>query len=137
MSRFNLTDLKLTESGDLVLSPNGDLSLVSDYKFMIQQVRNRLKTTNPDWFYDLIGADLEDLLGLPNNEETALRGAELIKKALTYDGLLNHDDVYVRSASIDRDRILFFVFINHPGIEEPLGFTVELDLAGGCTVRRI
>ena len=62
MKRSNEIDITLTEDGDFVLV-DGDFVLAYDMEYIKQQIFHRIKTMNPDWFYDKIGADLEQLLG--------------------------------------------------------------------------
>jgi hypothetical protein len=133
--RTTATDLLLTSDGDLQIT-DGDITLVSGVSFVGQQIRNRLKTVNPDWFYDKIGADLEDLFGLPDPDTACDLAKNKIEYALTYDGFLALDDLYIEARILSPHQILIFVFANTGG-EEPLGFEVDLGLGSGLKIREV
>lgn len=137
MARYDGTDLRLTEDGDLVIE-RGDLSTVTKQEFVKQTARNRIKTSDPDWYdyiIDEIGANLEDLLGRPNNPETARLGIEKIGEALTKDGLVDTDDIYIKPVPVGRYVIGFFIFIRVDDVGQPLFFEVLFNLDTGLTVR--
>ena len=137
MARYNGTDLRLSEDGDLV-SERGDLSIVTKQEYITQSARNRIKTSDPDWFdhqIKEIGANLEDLLGMPNNPETAAAGIEKIGMALTKDGLIDREDIYIRPVPVGRYVIGFFVFVRTSHTGKPLQFEVLFNLETGLTIR--
>lgn len=137
MARYDGTDLRLTEDGDLVIE-RGDLSTVTKQEFVSQTARNRLKTSDPDWFdhvVDHIGANLEDLLGMPNNPDTARLGIDKIGEVLTKDGLIDTDDLYIKPVPVGRYVIGFFVFIRVDDVGKPLFFEVLFNLDTGLTLR--
>ena len=82
MNRYHSQDLKLTKEGDFALSDDGDLALASGEELMDQMTELVLKTVNPDWEFENIGADLEDLIGFENTKDTANLGRDKIKKSL-------------------------------------------------------
>lgn len=137
MSRYNRTDLKLTPDGDLALTASGDLAVVDRLAYQVQQTICRVKSITVDWLYDHIGADLEDLLGWENTRATADELRSRVTKALTSDGFLNADEVYIEVVPVDRGKLVAFLFINSPYAAEPQGFEIELDLASGATIRAI
>lgn len=139
MAKYNLSDLQLTEDGDFVIE-NNDLALVRKQKYVIQSVRNRLKVSDPDWWdYQLsqIGANLEDIQGMPNNPDTAKLGIKLIGKSLTQDGLIDQEDLYIQPTPINKDVILFFIYVNQEYEGKPIGFEVAFNLHTGLAVRRV
>jgi len=136
MGKYDETDLRITEDGDLVIE-NGDLALVSGPEATAQNVMCRLKSADPEWYLEQIGANLEDLLGMPNTPETAAYGEELIRRALFADDLISPEDLYVQAVPIDRQTLLFFVFFKPPNATEPLGFEVQVNLSAGATIRRM
>lgn len=92
-------------------------------------IQNRLKTENPDWYlHPTIGADLSDIIGEPNTKEVGDRGAQLIKRALTYDGYYKQQEVQVRAVPVSLNELLFQVKI-FKGIgqtkEWPILFNLE------------
>ncbi len=137
MSRYDVTDLKLSPDGDLVLV-NGDLGLVTETEMIKQSAYNRIRSINKDWFYDKIGATLEQLLGLSNTKETGDKGIDLLTKAMTTDGFINKDDLYIKATPINGTRIVYFVFINSPFSDNgPIGFEVAVDLGNGIKIKEV
>lgn len=138
MAKYDLVDLKLSADGDLVIE-KGDLATVTKQEFVNQSARNRMRVSDPEWrdYEDLaIGANLEDLRGKPNTREVANDGANRIMAALTHDGLLDPEDVYVRPMPDPNNRrtIIYFVFVNSPENSEPTGFQVSFNLDAGVTI---
>ena len=135
MRRYSVSDFELSSSGDLILE-NGDIKLTSGDDYIIQQITNRLSRSNPEWFHDSIHADLEDLLGMPNNNETALMGMFKISDALTHDGFISEDDIYIESTPVSQYEIIFILFVR--GQEEgTIVFEIDLDLSGEVSIRRV
>lgn len=138
MNRYDTRDLQFTEDGDLALDANGDLATVEGNDLLEQMIRIPLKTTNPDWFNDAIGADMEDLLGLENSRDTAELGKTKIKQALIDTEFFEPEDIWIEAKPISQSAITFFVFIQSPfSVEGPLVYEVELDLGFGATTRRV
>lgn len=136
MTRYYNADIKRTPDGDLELDGK-DLRLTLGNDFLQQQIENRLGTSNPDWFLDSIGADLEDLLGEPNTKETGLRGQEMIMTSLTKDGMFIKEDIYIKAVPISKDEINYFVFINSSFSEEPVGYEISLHLSSGARIKKV
>lgn len=134
MPRHHLRDLKLTPDGDLAVGPDGDLALAEGADFIRQSVQARLRSVTNDWFYDHVGADLEDFLGRPNTREVAGELEARIVDTLTGDGLVAREDVYVRPVPVETSVVLLFVFVKTPHVDAPLGFEIAVDLQGGVTV---
>jgi len=92
---YNEKDIKFSKNGDIVLK-DGDFDVTKGTESLEQDVYNRAKTNNPDWYlHDGIGADLEDLRGEPNTKEVGERGASSLFSALTYGDRINAYDVKV------------------------------------------
>lgn len=132
-----MADIMLSEDGDIVLDDVGDIMLAEGAEYVIQSVRNRLKSVTVDWFYDHIGADLIDFLGYPNSRETADAITERIVSALTRDGLISKDDLFVKVVPIDSVTLNIFVFVKTADMWEPVGFKVDLNLNSGAAVTQI
>jgi len=135
MDRLYENDIGLTVDGDLDL--DGDFTIVSENDYIKQQVNIRVKTINPDWFYDDLGADMEQLLGKPNTKITAEKGISLIRKSLTYDGFLDNDSVYIKPMPLDVDNVSFFLFIRTPFTDKPLSFEVAVALSAGINITEV
>lgn len=137
MAKYDRVDLAMTADGDLIIE-NGDLKLARNQEFVAQSFRNRIRTSDPDWYDNIIkdiGANLEDLRGYPNTVETAELGVSMIAACLTRDSLIDPDDLYVKPVPFNKATIAFFVFVNSPFDSEPIGFEVQLNLTTGLTVR--
>lgn len=105
-----------------------DIPLQVSYLSEKQVINNRLRTDNPDWFlHSEIGADLSDLVGLPNTRETGQLGKELIEKSLTSDGFIALRDLSVRPVPISSREILFYVTVkrNAGDLVMPVLFNLE------------
>lgn len=159
-------DWRLTEDGDLALgSPAfnefdqliyvdmaGNVStestageLVRDIPYAVsymsekQVVMNRLRTDNPDWYlHDEIGADLSELIGLPNTRATGNLGVTLILHSLCNDGFLNPEDLRIRPVPISSSEILFHITLNRPVGEVviPVLFNLEHGLLTEYTIKK-
>lgn len=137
MGIYNESDLRITLDGDLVIK-DADFDLVHDFEATAQNVYCRLKSSDPEWFQETICANLEDLLGKPNTQETALAGEEMIKDTLTKDGLVDYEDLYVQAVPLDKFTLIFYVYFKPNDYKgDPIGYEVELNLSIGAKVRRV
>lgn len=135
MEKF--VDIRLTPEGDFELDETGDLVLTNLSQLVEQKVNIALKTSNPDWFGDMIGADLEDLLGQEHTKETSELGKKMITSSLTAHGFFEDDNIYVEAKPYNKSTILFMLFVNIPEIGESQVYRISLDLGNGAVLRRI
>lgn len=138
MARYDESDLMFSVDGDLVITERGDFALVNKNPYVEQSARHRIRTSDPDWFdpdTTEIGANLEDLIGMPNNRETALLSIERITNCLTQHGLIDKQDIYIRPVPLSRYIIALFVFIQTPHDGESIGFQITFNLETGVTIR--
>jgi hypothetical protein len=126
------TDLFITEDGDLVISDN-DLKTVSGDSFREQSAINRIKSVKSDWFYDNVGADMEEILGEPNTREVAEIGKNKIISVLTEDNLFEIDEVFVKVVPIKKYSLLYMVAIKSNS-GSPIAINVKLDLVRGVFI---
>jgi len=131
--RLDDIDLKFFENredfdGDLKVG-GGDLELTnSSTDTKMQEVMNRCQTNNPDWFRHYnVGADLEDIRGMVQAEETANLGANKILQALTHDGKFRAENIKIEPVPTDMDEITYFIFIDI-GKQEPLVIEYPIEL---------
>lgn len=139
MANLDVIDLELTPDGDLTIH-DGDLGIVQKQEYIAQSVRNRVKISDPEWYDTMIqniGANLEDLIGLPNNQETAEKGVVQIGDALTRDGLLDSEDIYIRPVPVSRYFIVFYLFVRTTEEGEPLGFELLFNLESGLMIGEV
>lgn len=158
-------DWRITEDGDLALgSPaynefdqilyvnsagvtsteESEGELIRDIPYAVsyvsekQVVMNRLRTDNPDWYlHDQIGADLSELIGLPNTRSTGDLGVSLIQHSLCHDGFLKLSDLRIRAVPVTSSEILFHITLIRPVGEVviPVLFNLEHGLLTEYTVK--
>ena len=114
------TDFYWTLDGDLSVSPEGDIRDTSFdvFRSLWQEMRTRCRTSLRDWaIHPRLGANLDELLGMPNNRTTAEEGKTRIINALSQGGFLARDLIRVRYLPIGRQRLLYdvTVTVSDPG----------------------
>lgn len=139
MTRTTARDFKLTANGDILLVQDEEsLSEVSDYAALMQTMKVRVMSSDPD-VIDPTEKDfccnLEDLIGLPNTVETAQLGIEKITRSLTHDGLVSQDDLYIRPTPVNRTMMVFFVFVKKESGDN-MYFEVIINFELGVTIGR-
>lgn len=125
-------DFKLTLNGDIELT-NGDIADIKDKSLLVQHAISRLKSVKIDWFKDNIGADMEELIGLPNTRETGDLGKDKIIKAMTEDELFKEGEVEVSIYPVSKTSIAYNVAFD----KAPYGkfeLNATLDLVKGINV---
>lgn len=107
------TDLALSIDGDLLIGPDGDFQTVEDIDSFSQDIVFRLKTLAGNYkYFPSCGASLDNLIGLPNSQDTASLGESQIITALTNDGRVNPGSLSVSSYPLDEKSIMFEVYID-------------------------
>lgn len=121
-------DIKATDNGDIEIV-DGKFVLADEERTLKQNIEKRLRTDNPDWFrHYLLGADLEDLKGMDNTRETGELGVERIVRALTYDGLVDLDKLYVRAVPTGGHEITFYIVVQL-GYNKTISLEFPVDIA--------
>jgi len=132
-----MIDLQITDGGELVLGPDGDLALVYGDDQIAQEVLFRLKTQIGDWTLSpQIGADLEDFIGQPNTGLVHAAMEQRIINALAFDSLVGYPEVTATSVSENKVMII----IEFPSVEERskiVQITSQLDLREGLVFARV
>ena len=121
MRPFRVSDLKWTWGGDLALNHQGDLGYTSDnaLRSFLQEVRTRLQSELYDWkLQPHIGASMVDLIGEPNNKETAELGRTKIIASLVKDDLVAASSISVKYMPVDQCHILYRITLTLPGATE-------------------
>lgn len=135
-------DIKMTDDGDIDIFSQSDsmgytyFNQVDEIDFLIQNIKNRIKTCKPDWFYDEIGANMESILGMENSKDTALYGAQLIEDALIEENFIKSEDIYIRPIPSDVFSIVYFVAIR-VGETSSLQFKVDVALNSGVNIKEV
>lgn len=104
------TEPYLTRTPSDLTIPVRDIDLVYEDEADLQFIWSRMQTENPDWRpYPNVGADLTDLIGMPNTPETARLGEDLILRSLTYDGAFKRNDLEVNAIPVGPFTLFFDV----------------------------
>lgn len=132
-----MKDFKLTNEGEFVIGPDGDLATVEGDEALAQAVVFRLKTTKGDWTLDpSCGADLEQFIGAPNTRVTRDVIEQAVASELLRGGLVPAPTVSCVQLSEEE----VFILVEFPSIEES-GRTVRvsssLDLRTGKVFSRV
>lgn len=108
-----MADLYFNEGGDLRVAPNGDLAITEDnYRHLSQQAYLRLMTQVGDHLvYPRLGANLQELFGMPQSEATGEHGKRLIKAALEREGVFAGMNTIIQSVPIGPQSIRFDVYV--------------------------
>lgn len=132
-------DFKLDYTGELQVTEEHELDTVSDIEYKIQTSYDIIKSVSTTWFYDNIGADLEQHIGepvTPNVLETIKRQ---IIYHLTFNDFWNEEDILVTYNVKNATKVTFSVFLrlytDDAYKEESRQIEVELDLIKGVNIR--
>lgn len=133
---------------DFGFSPDGEIIVDTDthdiYKsqedeLKIQLSYNRIKSISKNWFIDEVGADLEEIIGKACNETTAEYGKLKIIDVLTFDGLWDDSDIFIKSEIKNNINITYNIFLKlrQSDTEEIYSYEIdaELDLVKGVHIR--
>ena len=133
---------------DFGFSPDGEIIVDSDthdiYKsqedeLKIQLSYNRIKSISKNWFIDEVGADLEEIIGKACNQTTAEYGKLKIIDVLTFDGLWDDKDIFIKSEIKNNINITYNIYLKlrQSETEEVYSYEIdaELDLVKGVNIR--
>ena len=100
-------DFDIDESGELVINQEEhEINKITDDELRIQLAYTRIKSIAHGWFYDKVGADLEELVGRSIKESTVEYGKEKIINTLTFDNLWDANDILVVSNIKDSTHLI-------------------------------
>jgi len=108
------TDLYWTLDGDFAFGEEGDLKDTSFdvYRSLFQEVRTRCRSASKDWALHLtLGANIDEVIGMPNNKGTAEEGKTRIIAALVQGGFLPRRAIRVRYLPMGRHRLLYDITV--------------------------
>jgi hypothetical protein len=112
---YDEIDLAWTLNGDLALGKDGDIADTSHdvLKSLRQEIRTRVRSSLEDWeMHPEIGSDLDEIIGEPNNKQTAERGKNRIIDSLIRDNFMSEMDVKVKYVPVDQNRILYILTVS-------------------------
>jgi hypothetical protein len=124
-------DLYWTLDGDLAISETGDLKDTSFdmYRSIWQEMRTRCRSSFRDWaLHPTLGANIDEIIGNPNNRITAEEGKARIIAALTQGGFISRNLIRVRYLPVGRHRLLYdiSVSVEVPGAAKTRMLKVQL-----------
>ena len=124
-----MTDMYLSESGDLRVSAGGDIAITETrWREDAQNAYIRLMTSIGDFdLYPALGADLDALYGMPQSKETGDYGIEIIRSALDREGVFAGKTINVTAVPTGPITIRFDVSIRSGNRAENL-ISIEKDL---------
>ena len=133
-------DFAITTEGELIIDEeNHDIVKSLDDDLRIQLAYNRIKSISKNWFIDEVGADLEEIIGKACNETTAEYGKLKIIDVLTFDGLWDDKDIFIKSEIKNNINITYNIFLKlrQSDTEEVYSYEIdaELDLVKGVHIR--
>lgn len=112
---YDNIDLLWTLNGDLAPGKDGDIADTSHdvLKSFRQEIRTRVRSALEDWeMHPEIGADLDEIIGEPNNKQTAEKGKSRIIDSLIRDNFMSETDIKVKYVPVDQNRILYILTVS-------------------------
>lgn len=93
--------------------PMRDMDSVFSDDRNLQLISTRFRTDQPDWYlYPDLGANISELAGELNSEETALKGKDMIIESLTSDNAFNMSNVEITPVPVSQNEILYDIRIH-------------------------
>jgi hypothetical protein len=128
-------DFKLTELGDLEKdSLTNNLGLVFGNSERLQKAYCRIKSISHNWFVDQLGADLEEIIGMPMNESSISLGEDKIYNVLMKDELFTLEEIYVETFKTSFTAIEIYVYLRDTNLVSCSVIKVDLDLVKGVSI---
>lgn len=133
-------DFGFSPDGEIIVDNNThDIYKSQEDELKIQLSYNRIKSISKNWFIDEVGADLEEIIGKACNETTAEYGKLKIIDVLTFDGLWDDSDIFIKSEIKNNINITYNIFLKlrQSDTEEVYSYEIdaELDLVKGVHIR--
>ena len=133
-------DFGIAPDGEIVIdNKTHDIAQVTDNELKIQLAYTRIKSCINEWYYDEVGANLEELVGRAAKPATIEIGKSRIIEVLTYDELWDTEDLYVQSIIENATKLTYAVYFkvktNDEFGETSRTIYIDLDLVKGVKVR--
>ena len=104
-------DFSIDGTGEIIIdSKTFDIAKVSDQDLKIQLAYVRIKSCINEWYYDEVGANLEELVGRAAKPSTVDVGKTRIIQVLTYDKLWDEEDLFVQSIIENARKLTYAVY---------------------------
>ena len=133
-------DFDIDDTGELVINEQEhEINRISDDELRVQLAYTRIKSIAHGWFYDYVGADLEELVGLSIKESTVELGKDKILNVLTFDKLWDGDDILITANIQDSTHLIYSVYLktytDDEFGEKSTELIIELDLIKGVKIK--
>ena len=133
-------DFSVDATGEIIIDPKTyDITKISDTELKIQLAFLRLKSCVNEWFYDNVGANLEELIGRAAKPSTIEVGKSRIIEVLTYDELWDEKDLFVQSIIENATKLTYAIYFrietNDEFGETSKTIYIDLDLVKGVKVK--
>ena len=133
-------DFGFSPDGEIIVdAETHDIYKSQEDELKIQLSYNRIKSISKNWFIDEVGADLEEIIGKACNETTAEYGKLKIIDVLTFDGLWDDKDIFIKSEIKNNINITYNIYLklHQSETEEVYSYEIdaELDLVKGVNIR--
>lgn len=133
-------DFAIDETGELVIDSNTyELKKKTDDELRIQLAYTRIKSISNNWFYDNVGANLEELVGRSIRAGVLDVGVQKITEVLTYYDLWDVNDIYIQTTIKDSTHVIYSVYLrldtNDEFGEKSIEMNIELDLIKGVRIK--
>lgn len=133
---YNDSDIAIDDDGDFKLDVikdaqgnivETDFALVQDFDCTADDIKTALKSQKNDSdVWPDFGADLEELIGLPNTREIGEEGRDRIATALVDNGIVNPSDLTVIPIP-GGDTIMYYIVVElGDGGEEIIEYPLNL-----------
>ena len=105
-------DFGFSPDGEIIIdSDTHDIYKSKDDELKIQLSYNRIKSISKNCFIDEVGSYLEEIIGKACNETTAEYGKLKIIDVLTFDGLWDDKDIFIKSEIKNNINITYNIFL--------------------------
>ena len=130
MNNIYLTkDFKISLSGDLVIGSDGDLDYVEGGENIAQDAMVRLRTyLDESPLMPQIGSLISDYAGYPNTRETGEAIEREVIRALTINGYISTDNLYVAVVPVPEDSGKLLLIIDPDTTTENSSSSLEFDI---------
>lgn len=133
-------DFSFSPEGEIIVdTETHDIAKSTEDDLRIQLAYNRIKSISHNWFVDEIGANLEELVGMPCTEDTAEYGKLKIMNVLTIDDLWSSNDIFIKSEIKNNTNITYSIYLKiyQSETEDTYSYEIiaELDLVKGVFIR--
>lgn len=126
-------DFKITDDGELVYdNGTGLVEQTINDDLLRQHCVCRIKSVVGDWFNTSIGANLEEFLGEPNNQDTVNDIIGKIKSSIR-DKVPSETDVFI-IPKVDRESVSLVTFIKGRVSKTPIVINTTIDIVNGVTI---